>query len=46
MSNAIISKESEPAKDFISETRGILKGSGFSSEKYIQFKREDKELER
>jgi hypothetical protein len=36
----------KPAKDFIREARGVLKGSVFSSEKYVQLKREDKELER
>ena len=36
----------KPAKDFIGEARGLLKGSVFSTEKYMQLKREEKELER
>ena len=33
-------------EDPIKEARGVLKGSHFSSKKYFQFKKEEKELER
>lgn len=35
-----------PIKDSIKEARGFLKGSRFSSKKYMQLKKEEKELER
>lgn len=36
----------KPVEDAIKTARGFLKGSRFSSERYMQLKREEKDLER
>lgn len=36
----------KPVKDSIKMARGFLKGSRFSSERYMQLKKKEKELER
>jgi hypothetical protein len=36
----------KPVEDSVRMARGVLKGSNFSSKRYMQLKREEKELER
>lgn len=36
----------KPVEDFVKMARGYLRGGRFSSERYMQLKKEEKELER